>query len=175
MPPSASPRRRTAPHRWCTWPSLDEEYLHGSIVVVHSVPGERFLPLSTVGPGPGVDGEVRIFRASASRHTTFDPDRAQMLISTSVQQAPEQSLNYARNYLGDILERCVNRVIYLDSDLVVLDDIGKQCRARLGSRAVGACEYCYANFIKYFTDRFWSDHRLGAAFAGRGRATSTRG
>ena len=35
----------------------------------------------------------------------FDPDRARMLISMSVQQALEQPPNYARNYLGDILER----------------------------------------------------------------------
>ncbi|CAL9113214.1 unnamed protein product [Musa acuminata var. zebrina] len=105
----------------------------------------------------------------------FDPDRARMLILMSLQQALEQPLNYARNYLGDILERCVNRVIYLDSDLVVVDNIGKLWRTGLGSRAVGAGEYCYANFIKYFTDRFWSDHRLAATFAGRGRATSTRG
>ncbi|RZS27360.1 hypothetical protein BHM03_00060811 [Ensete ventricosum] len=83
--------------------TLDEEYLRGSIAAVHSVPGERLLPLSTVGAGPGVGGK--------GEHGW--------------------------------------------------------------DRTVGAREYFYANFTKYFTDRFWSDHRLAATFAGR--ATSTPG
>ncbi|KAJ8467571.1 hypothetical protein OPV22_030123 [Ensete ventricosum] len=40
--------------------TLDEEYMRGSIAAVHSVPGERLLPLSTVGAGPGVGDEVRL-------------------------------------------------------------------------------------------------------------------
>ncbi|CAL9108468.1 unnamed protein product, partial [Musa textilis] len=117
---------------------------------------------------PGLELMVRsAFPGLRFKAYYFDPGRVRMLIWTSVQQALEQPLNYARSYLGDILERCVNRVIYLDSDLVVVDDIGKLWRAGLGSRAVGAREYCYANFTKYFTDRFWSDHRLAATFAGR--------
>ncbi|KAL4299095.1 hypothetical protein AHAS_Ahas17G0066600 [Arachis hypogaea] len=51
----------------------------------------------------------------------FDPNIVRNLISTSVKQL----LNYARNDLADLLETCINRVIYLDSDLVVVDDISK--------------------------------------------------
>ncbi|RWW25069.1 hypothetical protein GW17_00010617 [Ensete ventricosum] len=152
--------------------TLDEEYLRGSIAVVHSVltharcPENVFFHLLL--SEPGLESVVRsAFPGLRFKAYYFDPDRVRALISTSVRQALEQPLNYARNYLGDILERCVNRVIYLDSDLVVVDDIGKLWRTRLGSRAVGAPEYCHANFTKYFTDRFWSDHRLAATFAGR--------
>ena len=60
------------------------------------------------------------------------------LIFSSIQQALENQLNYARNYLGDILDSCVDRVIYLDSDVVVVDDIVKlweigraSCRERV--------------------------------------------
>ncbi|KAL4325280.1 hypothetical protein GQ457_11G009160 [Hibiscus cannabinus] len=38
------------------------------------------------------------------------------MISSSVRQALEQPLNYVRNYLVDLLEPCIRRVIYLDSD-----------------------------------------------------------
>ncbi|RYR39179.1 hypothetical protein Ahy_A09g044650 [Arachis hypogaea] len=55
------------------------------------------------------------------RITTSIPNIICNLISTSVKQL----LNYARNYLADLLETCINRVIYLDSDLVVVDDISK--------------------------------------------------
>ena len=48
----------------------------------------------------------------------FDPKIVQNLISTSVRQALEQLLNYARNYLADLLEPCVRRVIYLDSEKI---------------------------------------------------------
>ena len=89
------------------------------------------------------------------------------MISTSVRQALEQPLNYARNYLAGMLEPCVRRVIYLDSDLIVVDDIAKLWRTDLGSKTIGAPEYCHANFTKYFTPAFWSDERFSGAFEGR--------
>ncbi|WOL01372.1 putative galacturonosyltransferase-like 7 [Canna indica] len=64
----------------------------------------------------------------------FDPERVRGLISTSVRQALEQPLNYARNYLAEILERCVSRVIYLNSNLVVVDDIANTCPAAAARR-----------------------------------------
>ncbi|KAF2325120.1 hypothetical protein GH714_022881 [Hevea brasiliensis] len=97
----------------------------------------------------------------------FDPDIVRNLISTSVRQALEQPLNYARNYLADLLEPCVRRVIYLDSDLVVVDDIAKLWTTNLGSRTIGAPEYCHANFTKYFTASFWSNTRFSSTFSGR--------
>ena len=101
-------------------------------------------------------------RSYGSRSTFFT--RKKGLISISVGQALEQPLNYAHNYLDEILEPCVNRVIYLDSDLVVVDDIAKLWWTELGKRTVGVLEYCHANFTKYFTDKFWADLRLSSTF-----------
>ncbi|KAF2304733.1 hypothetical protein GH714_037742 [Hevea brasiliensis] len=97
----------------------------------------------------------------------FDPEIVRNLISTSVRQALEQPLNYARNYLADLLEPCVRRVIYLDSDLVVVDDIAKLWTTNLGSRTIGAPEYCHANFTKYFTASFWLNLKFSGTFSGR--------
>ena len=68
----------------------------------------------------------------------FDARVVRKLISTSVRQALEQPLNYARNYLAEILEPCVGKVIYLDSDLVVVDDVSKLWGTSLGGRTIGA-------------------------------------
>ncbi|THU55285.1 hypothetical protein C4D60_Mb11t04970 [Musa balbisiana] len=152
--------------------TLDEGYLRGSIAAVHSVLAHTRCPESVffhfLVSEPSLEPVVRsAFPGLRFKAYYFDPDRVRGLISSSVRQALEQPLNYARNYLADILEHCVRRVIYLDSDLVVVDDIAKLWRTELGSRAVGAPEYCHANFTKYFTDRFWSDQRLASTFAGR--------
>ncbi|KZV47368.1 putative galacturonosyltransferase-like 7-like [Dorcoceras hygrometricum] len=95
----------------------------------------------------------------------FDPERVRGLISSSVRQALEQPLNYARNYLAELLEPCVKRVIYLDSDLVVVDDISKLWKTSLGRKTIGAPEYCHANFTRYFTSHFWSG--FAGVFSGR--------
>lgn len=152
--------------------TLDEEYLRGSIAAVNSIIQHsscpenvffHFLVLDT-----GLESLVRsVFAQLQFKVYYFDPNRVRSLISTSVRQALEQPLNYARNYLADLLEACVTRVIYLDSDLVVVDDVAKLWRYDLRGRTVGAPEYCHANFTKYFTKRFWSDPRLSGTFAGR--------
>uniref|UniRef100_A0A0E0P6V8 Hexosyltransferase n=1 Tax=Oryza rufipogon TaxID=4529 RepID=A0A0E0P6V8_ORYRU len=127
---------------------------------------ERLLPLPRLRPGAGRPRPRRV-PAAPVQGLLLRPDRVRSLISTSVRQALEQPLNYARNYLADFLEPCVHRVIYLDSDLVVVDDVSKLWCTDLGSRTVGASEYCHANFTKYFTDRFWSDKQFAGTFAGR--------
>ncbi|RWW25068.1 hypothetical protein GW17_00010616 [Ensete ventricosum] len=132
--------------------TLDEEYLRGSIAAVHSVPGERLLPLSTVGAGPGVGGEVRLPRASASRRTTLTPTGTGRLSR--------------RRCCRHWSSRSTTPATTLGTSLSGKGEHG-------WDRTVGAREYFYANFTKYFTDRFWSDHRLAATFAGR--ATSTPG
>ena len=55
----------------------------------------------------------------------FCEDTVINLIFSSIQQALENQLNYARNYLGDILDSCINSMIYHDSNVVVVDDIVK--------------------------------------------------
>ena len=57
-------------------------------------------------------------------------------ISYSIRQALDQPLNYARTYLADILPSCLGRIIYLDSDLVVVDDIAKLMHPCLMARGL---------------------------------------
>ncbi|PWA69735.1 Glycosyl transferase, family 8 [Artemisia annua] len=99
---------------------------------------------------------------------SFDDRVVKGLISYSIREALEDPLNYARIYLGDILDQSVTRVIYLDSDIIVVDDIQKLWSVSLsGSTAIGAPVYCHANFTKYFTERFWSDSSLSSVFDGK--------
>ncbi|KAE8693764.1 putative galacturonosyltransferase-like 4 [Hibiscus syriacus] len=61
----------------------------------------------------------------------------------------------------------VKRVLYLDSDVVVVDDIMKLWEVDLEGKVLAALEYCLANFRQYFTDLFWSDKELSSTFNGR--------
>ncbi|GMI69453.1 galacturonosyltransferase-like 7 [Hibiscus trionum] len=152
--------------------TLDVVYLRGSIAAVHSILQHSLCPENIffhfLVSEPGLETLVRSTIPQLKfRVYYFDPEVVRNLISSSVRQALEQPLNYARNYLADLLEPCVRRVIYLDSDLVVVDDIYKLWSTKLGSRTIGAPEYCRADFTKYFTAGFWSDQRFSATFRGR--------
>ncbi|XP_048227847.1 probable galacturonosyltransferase-like 7 [Ricinus communis] len=152
--------------------TLDVEYLRGSIAAVHSILQHSLCPESVffhfLVSETNLESLVRsTFPQLKFKVYYFDPEIVRNLISTSVRQALEQPLNYARNYLADLLEPCVRRVIYLDSDLVVVDDIAKLWNTNLGSRTIGAPEYCHANFTKYFTSSFWSNKRFSSTFSGR--------
>ncbi|WCJ35303.1 Nucleotide-diphospho-sugar transferases superfamily protein [Euphorbia peplus] len=99
---------------------------------------------------------------------TFDDSSVARLISTSIRSALDCPLNYARSYLAEILHLCVRRVVYLDSDLVLVDDIAKLAGTPLGENAVlAAPEHCNANFTSYFTPSFWSNPSLSLTFADR--------
>lgn len=152
--------------------TLDLEYLRGSIAAVHSILQHSLCPENIffhfLVSETNLESLVKsTFPQLKFKVYYFDPNIVRNLISTSVRQALEQPLNYARNYLADLLEGCVRRVIYLDSDLVVVDDISKLWITSLGSRTIGAPEYCHANFTKYFTAGFWSDKRLSSTFTRR--------
>ncbi|KAL5974294.1 putative galacturonosyltransferase-like 9 [Asimina triloba] len=159
--------------------TLDQHYLRGSIAAVHSVlkhascPENVFLHFVATDRdiGPLLDTVRSTFPSLAFKIYRFDGEPVKKLISSSVRRALENPLNYARNYLADVLDPCVKRVIYLDSDLVVVDDIGRLWSTPLrGSRTVAAPEYCRANFSKYFTEAFWSDPTMGRKlFEGRSR------
>lgn len=97
----------------------------------------------------------------------FESNRVRGKISKSIRQALDQPLNYARIYLSDILPGYVKRVIYLDSDIVVVDDIAKLWEVDLQGKVLAAPEYCHANFTEYFTDLFWNDPELARTFEGR--------
>ncbi|EPS65231.1 hypothetical protein M569_09544 [Genlisea aurea] len=159
--------------------TLDSEYIRGTVAAVHSIlrhascPEQIFLHFIAAefdpesprvltrvvrSVFPSLNFEVHIFRE----------DRVINLISSSVRSALENPLNYARNYLGDILDPSVNRVIYLDSDLVLVDDIAKLWDVKLsGERVIGAPEYCHANFTKYFSDNFWWENSPAQVFGSR--------
>ncbi|CAK9185812.1 unnamed protein product [Ilex paraguariensis] len=152
--------------------TLDVEYLRGSIAAVHSILHHSRCPESVffhfLVSETSLETLVRsTFPQLKFKVYFFDPNRVRSLISSSVRQALEQPLNYARNYLADLLEPCVGRVIYLDSDLVVVDDISKLWTTNLGTKTIGAPEYCHANFTKYFTENFWSDRKFAGIFAER--------
>ncbi|CAN1170640.1 Probable galacturonosyltransferase-like 3, partial [Linum perenne] len=53
----------------------------------------------------------------------FDSNLVKGKISSSIRRALDQPLNYARIYLADLLPSTVRRIIYFDSDLVVVDDV----------------------------------------------------
>lgn len=152
--------------------TLDVDYLRGSIAAVHSILHHSLCPENIFFHFLVSDTSLQTLIESTFPHLNFnlyyfDPNIVNHLISSSIRQALEQPLNYARNYLADLLEPCVERVIYLDSDLVVVDDVAKLWSASLNSRAIGAPEYCHANFTKYFTAGFWADARLSGTFAAR--------
>lgn len=159
--------------------TIDSEYLRGSMAAVHSVlrhascPEHVFFHFIAAEFDPAsprvLTRLVRsIFPSLNFKVYIFREDTVINLISSSIRQALENPLNYARNYLGDILDPCVNRVIYLDSDVVLVDDIKKLWDVQLsGSRVIGAPEYCHANFTKYFTESFWSDPVLPGVFESR--------
>ncbi|XP_078439225.1 putative galacturonosyltransferase-like 7 [Wolffia australiana] len=152
--------------------TLDVEYMRGTMAAVHSVLRHARCPESVflhfLVSEDGLEDVLKAaFPQLRFKLYFFDPYKVRGLISSSVRQALEQPLNYARNYLDEMLDPCVRRVIYLDSDVVVVDDVGKLWRTELRRHVVGAPEYCHANFSKYFTEKFWEDRRLAGTFEGR--------
>ncbi|KAG2265473.1 hypothetical protein Bca52824_072552 [Brassica carinata] len=158
--------------------TLDSEYLRGSIAAVHSVLRHascpenvffHFIAAEFDSASPRVLSQLvrSTFPSLSFKVYIFREDTVINLISSSIRQALENPLNYARNYLGDILDRSVDRVIYLDSDVIVVDDVTKLWNTVLtGTRVIGAPEYCHANFSQYFTSN-WSDPVLPGLISGR--------
>ncbi|KAK6155146.1 hypothetical protein DH2020_009394 [Rehmannia glutinosa] len=69
-------------------------------------------------------------------------EKVKRMISYSIRPALEDPLNYARIYLAEILDSCIHRVVYIDSDTIVVDDIQKLFSITLtDSRVIGAPEY----------------------------------
>ncbi|OVA05033.1 Glycosyl transferase [Macleaya cordata] len=154
--------------------TLDTTYLRGSVAGVLSVLQHASCP----------ENIVFHFLASHRRtdlHKTitttfpylnfhlyhFDTNLVRGKISSSIRRALDQPLNYARIYLADLLPNTVRRIIYFDSDLIVVDDVEKLWKIDLGTHVLGAPEYCHANFTHYFTEKFWSDPVFSREFKGR--------
>ena len=157
--------------------TLDLEYLRGSIAAVHSVLKHADCPENVyfhfiASDLPKLDELSQIinstFPALSFKVYPFIEAPIKNLISSSIRKALNNPLNYARTYLADILEQCVDRVIYLDSDIILVDDIQKLWKISLtGSRVIGAPVYSNANFTRYFTEEFWSDSELSKVFEGK--------
>ncbi|KAJ4841369.1 putative galacturonosyltransferase-like 3 [Turnera subulata] len=191
VPPTAQPKFREAPAfrngRECASPAaasaatihiamtLDHSYLRGSVAAVFSVLQHAACPENIVfhfitATAPS-SADLRRTIASTFPYLSFrvyrfDAAVVRNKISSSVRRALDQPLNYARIYLADLLPPSVRRILYLDSDLVVVDDVAKLWSIDLRSHVLGAPEYCHANFTSYFTPRFWSSN-YAASFKGR--------
>lgn len=159
--------------------TLDTHYLRGSMAAVFSLLKHASCPQSLffhfIAPASSAPLLRHLVAASFPslrfQIYIFRQELVADLISSSVRAALESPLNYARNHLADLLPPCVPRVIYLDSDVLAVDDVRRLWETRLPARAViAAPEYCHANFTRYFTSSFWSDPSLGhRVFEGRRR------
>ncbi|KAK0573238.1 hypothetical protein LWI29_004729 [Acer saccharum] len=155
--------------------TLDSTYLRGSVAGVFSVLQHATCPENIVFHFIG----TQRLRADLRRTITatfpylnfeiyhFNTNLVKGKISYSIRQALDQPLNYARIYLADLLPPGVRRIIYFDSDLIVVDDVAKLWRINLRGHVVGAPEYCHANFTNYFTSKFWSNPVLAGAVRDR--------
>jgi lipopolysaccharide biosynthesis glycosyltransferase len=155
--------------------TLDANYLRGTMAAVLSILQHTACPESVAFHFLTADaddhGLAAALRASFPfldlRVYRFDPSRVRDRISRSVRQELDQPLNYARVYLADTLPPDVRRVTYLDSDVIVVDDVRTLASVDLAGHVVAAPEYCHANFSNYFTDAFWSHPALNGTFHGR--------
>ncbi|CAA6667193.1 unnamed protein product [Spirodela intermedia] len=110
--------------------TLDSNYLRGTMAVVLSVLQHTSCPANIAFHflAAGADGEpsARAPRRLPLPHLPRPPLRLGPSSRPHLSLHPprlDQPLNYARIYLVDALPRAVRRVIYLDSDVVVVDDI----------------------------------------------------
>ncbi|KAL9664857.1 hypothetical protein QQ045_020266 [Rhodiola kirilowii] len=154
--------------------TVDVTYLRGSMAAILSVLQHSSCPQNLIfhfltSHAPPLRATISSsFPYLKFRVYPFHPSTVSRLISTSIRSALDCPLNYARSYLAQILPRCVRRVVYLDSDVVLVDDIAKLADTDLGEAAVlAAPEYCNANFTSYFTATFWSNPSLSLTFVDR--------
>ncbi|KAK9664296.1 hypothetical protein RND81_14G031500 [Saponaria officinalis] len=151
--------------------TLDANYLRGTMAAVFSILQHSTCPENFVFHFLSARHDPNIFATITSTFPYlkfniyhFDSNRVRGKISKSIREALDQPLNYARIYLADILPWNVRRVIYLDSDIIVVDDIIKLWQVDLEEKVVGAPEYCHTNFTTYFTHSFWQDPVLSKTF-----------
>ncbi|XP_073293237.1 probable galacturonosyltransferase-like 1 [Primulina huaijiensis] len=157
--------------------TLDSVYLRGSMAAILSVLQHsscpenvvfHFIAASSTNVSDLRSKITSSFPYLVFRIYPFDDSTAAGLISNAIREALDCPLNYARNYLANLLPTCVQKIVYLDSDVVLVDDIGKLAATPLINDAVlAAPEYCNANFTSYFTPTFWSNPSLSLTFANR--------
>ncbi|XP_050216289.1 probable galacturonosyltransferase-like 4 [Mercurialis annua] len=154
--------------------TLDVNYLRGTMAAVLSMLQHTTCPENLSFHFLSVHYEPELYSSINATFPflnfkiyRFDSNRVRGKISRSIRQALDQPLNYARIYLADIIPTDVGRVIYLDSDIIIVDDVAKLWRVNMEEKVVAAPEYCHANFTAYFTESFWSDKEMVKTFQGR--------
>ncbi|XP_076926153.1 putative galacturonosyltransferase-like 2 [Bidens hawaiensis] len=155
--------------------TLDATYLRGSMAAIFSILQHSSCPQNIIF-------HFITSSFSSNLHSTitttfpylkfhiypFNDSFVAGLISTSIRSALDCPLNYARTYLADILPPHVTKIIYLDSDIILVDDIATLAATPIPKNAVlAAPEYCNANFTFYFTPTFWSNPSLSLTFSNR--------
>jgi lipopolysaccharide biosynthesis glycosyltransferase len=72
------------------------------------------------------------------------------------------SLPYARVFLPSLLPPCVKRVLFLDSDVVVLGAVEKLWAHQLGGQPLATPLFCEPStrLSTFFTPSFWNQRRL---------------
>ncbi|KAK9057293.1 hypothetical protein SSX86_022128 [Deinandra increscens subsp. villosa] len=154
--------------------TLDSNYLRGTMAAILSIlhntgcPENVFFHFLWLRFDQDIKSSLKTtFPYLSFKLYRFDSSLVQGKISKSIRVALDEPLNYARIYLPDIIPKNVKRIIYLDSDLVVVDDIEKLWRVDLGDKVLAAPEYCEANFTQYFNDNFWNEPELQKIFEGK--------
>ncbi|XP_011021687.1 PREDICTED: probable galacturonosyltransferase-like 3 [Populus euphratica] len=154
--------------------TLDATYLRGSVAGVLSVLQHAACPEHIVFHFIATHRRADLRRTITSTFPYltfhlyhFNTDLVRGKISSSIRRALDQPLNYARIYLADLLPFTVRRIIYFDSDLILVDDVAKLWNINLGAHVLGAPEYCHVNFSYYFNSRFWSSPVYATSFTGR--------
>ncbi|CAO2834286.1 unnamed protein product [Amaranthus hypochondriacus] len=157
--------------------TLDLTYIRGSMAAIFSVLQHsscpqniffHFVISSSTNPSQLKSTISSSFPYLRFELYPFDDSSVSGLISTSIRSALDCPLNYARSYLANIIPLCVGRVIYLDSDVVAVDDIQTLYNVNLDEdKVLAAPEYCNANFTSYFTPTFWSNPSLSVTFSDR--------
>ncbi|CAA7393817.1 unnamed protein product [Spirodela intermedia] len=158
--------------------TLDVVYLRGSMAAILSVLRHTACPQSVqfhFVASSAVDYLNATIASSfpylSYRIYPFDGSRVAGFISTSIRAALDSPLNYARSYLDRLLptdgDGCPRRVVYLDSDVILVDDILTLAATRLPETdtVLAAPEYCNANLTAYFTPSFWSNPVLSMTFS----------
>jgi hypothetical protein len=154
--------------------TLDVNYLRGSMAAIYSIllhadcPSNiRFHFIATKGKEELENMVAESLPFLHFQTYSFNEESVKSLITHAVRHALEEPLNYARFYLAHMLDPCVKRIIYLDSDVLVLDRIEELWRTDMADSTVATPEYCHTNFTSYFSESFWTNFTLSSTFANK--------
>ncbi|CAM8985685.1 unnamed protein product [Rhodiola kirilowii] len=164
--------------------TLDANYLCGSVAAEYSILQHTSCPenihfnfIAAANGGGDVCGIVSTTFPYLSFETyTVDLDLIAFFVSNSIRSALDSPLNYARIYLAKILPTSISKVIFLDSDIILVDDVAHLTAIEFQNDIIlAAPEYCNTNFTSYSLPRFllvftgslvpvdhrWNQHGLG--------------